>query len=267
MKNLSEQDICTKFITPAIEKSGWDKMTQLREQVSFTSGRILVRGKTIERGEGKRADYILYYEPNFPIAVIEAKDNKQSIGSGMQQAIAYAEVLDVPFAYSSNGDGFLEHDFLTGKERQIRIDELPSPEELYQRYKLANNIEAKTEDIIRTPYYSDSSGKTPRYYQEVAINRSVKAVAEGQKRILLVMATGTGKTFVAGQIIWRLWKSGQAKRILFLADRNILVDQTMVNDFKHFGDKMTKVKHRQIDKAYEISLARIPRSLQPSWHR
>jgi type I restriction enzyme R subunit len=255
MKNLSEQDICTKFITPAIEKSGWDKMTQLREQVSFTSGRILVRGKTIERGEGKRADYILYYEPNFPIAVIEAKDNKQSIGSGMQQAIAYAEVLDVPFAYSSNGDGFLEHDFLTGKERQIRIDELPSPEELYQRYKLANNIEAKTEDIIRTPYYSDSSGKTPRYYQEVAINRSVKAVAEGQKRILLVMATGTGKTFVAGQIIWRLWKSGQAKRILFLADRNILVDQTMVNDFKHFGDKMTKVKHRQIDKAYEIYLA------------
>ena len=255
MKNLSEQDICTKFITPAIEKAGWDKMTQLREQVSFTSGRILVRGKTIERGEGKRADYILYYEPNFPIAVIEAKDNKQSVGSGMQQAISYAEALDVPFAYSSNGDGFLEHDFLTGKERQLKIDELPSPEELYQRYKLANKIEEKTENIIRTPYYSDSSGKSPRYYQEIAINRSVKAVAEGQKRILLVMATGTGKTFVAGQIIWRLWKSGQAKRILFLADRNILVDQTMVNDFKHFGDKMTKVKHRQIDKAYEIYLA------------
>lgn len=255
MKNLSEQDICTKFITPAIEKSGWDKMTQLREQVSFTSGRILVRGKTIERGEGKRADYILYYEPNFPIAVIEAKDNTQSIGSGMQQAISYAEALDVPFAYSSNGDGFLEHDFFTGKERQIRIEDLPSPEELYQRYKLANKIEEKTESIIRTPYYSDSSGKNPRYYQEVAINRTVKAVAEGQKRILLVMATGTGKTFVAGQIIWRLWKSGQAKRILFLADRNILVDQTMVNDFKHFGDKMTKVKHRQIDKAYEIYLA------------
>lgn len=255
MKNLSEQDICTKFITPAIEKAGWDTMTQLREQVSFTSGRILVRGKTIERGEGKRADYILYYEPNFPIAVIEVKDNNQSVGSGMQQAISYAEALDVPFAYSSNGEGFLEHDFLTGKERELKIDELPSPEELYQRYKIANKIQDKTETAIRTPYYSDNSGKTPRYYQEVAINRTVKAVAEGQKRILLVMATGTGKTFVAGQIIWRLWKAGQAKRILFLADRNILIDQTMVNDFKHFGDKMTKVKHRQIDKAYEIYLA------------
>lgn len=255
MKKLSEQDICTKFITPAIEKSGWDKMTQFREQVSFTSGRILVRGKTIERGEGKRADYILYYEPNFPIAVIEAKDNNQSIGSGMQQAISYAQALDVSFAYSSNGDGFLEHDFLTGKEKQLKIDALPSPEELYQRYKIANKIEEKTESIIRTPYYSDSSGKIPRYYQEIAINRTVKAVADGQKRILLVMATGTGKTFVAGQIIWRLWKSGEAKRILFLADRNILIDQTMVNDFKHFGDKMTKVKHRQIDKAYEIYLA------------
>ena len=255
MKNLSEQDICTKFITPAIKKAGWDIITQLREQVSFTSGRIMVQGKTIKRGEGKRADYILYYESNFPIAVIEAKDNKKSIGDGMQQAMDYAESLDVPFAYSSNGDGFLEHDFLTGKERQLKLEELPSPEELYQRYKIANKIEDETENIIRTPYYSDSSGKIPRYYQEVAINRAVKAVAENQKRILLVMATGTGKTFVAGQIIWRLWKSGRAKRILFLADRNILVDQTMVNDFKHFGDRMTKVKNRQIDKAYEIYLA------------
>ncbi len=255
MKNLSEQDICTKFITPAIEKSGWDTITQLREQVSFTSGRILVQGKTIKRGEGKRADYILYYESNFPIAVIEAKDNNQSIGSGMQQSMNYAEALDVPFAYSSNGDGFLEHDFLTGKERQLKMDELPSPEKLYQRYKIANKIESETENIIHTPYYSDSSGKTPRYYQEVAINRAVKAVAENQNRILLVMATGTGKTFVAGQIIWRLWKSGRAKRILFLADRNILIDQTMVNDFKHFGDKMTKVKNRQIDKAYEIYMS------------
>ncbi len=254
-KQLTEQDICTKFITPAIEKAGWDKITQLREQFYFTAGRILVQGKTVKRGEGKRADYILYHESNFPIAVIEAKDNNCSVGSGMQQAISYAEALDVPFAYSSNGDGFLEHDFLTGKEKQLKIDELPSPEELYQRYKIANKIEEKIESVINTPYYSDSSGKIPRYYQEVAINRTVRAVAQGQNRVLLVMATGTGKTFVAGQIIWRLWKSGQAKRILYLADRNILIDQTMVNDFKHFGDKMIKVKHRQIDKAYEIYLA------------
>ncbi len=254
-KTLSEQDICTKFIVPAIEKAGWDKITQLREQVSFTAGRIIVSGKITKRGEAKRADFVLYHEPNFAIAVIEAKDGNQSIGSGMQQAISYAEALDVPFAYSSNGDGFLEHDFLTGQERQLKMDELPGPEELYQRYKIANKIEEKVETAIRTPYYSDNSNKKPRYYQEVAINRAVKAVAEGRKRNLLVMATGTGKTYVAGQIIWRLWKAGIAKRILFLADRNILVDQTMVNDFKHFGDKMTKVKNRQIDKAYEIYLA------------
>jgi type I restriction enzyme R subunit len=254
-KELSEQDICTKFITPAIEESGWDKMKQLREQVSFTAGRIIVGGKTYKRGDAKRADYILYYKANFPIAVIEAKDNKHAIGDGMQQAIGYAETLDVPFAYSSNGDGFLEHDFLTGKERQIGMNELPSPDELYLRYKQANNINEEVEKAINTPYYTDGSGKIPRYYQEIAINRTVQAVTKGQDRVILVMATGTGKTFVAGQIIWRLWKSGQAKRILFLADRNVLIDQTMTNDFKHFGDKMTKVKNRNIDKAYEIYLA------------
>jgi len=254
-KQLSEQDICTKFITPAIESAGWDKMRQLREQVSFTAGKIIVGGKTFKRGQGKRADYILYHKANFPIAVIEAKDNNHSVGAGMQQAIEYAEALDVPFAFSSNGDGFLEHDFLTGKEKQLNIDELPSPDELYLRFKQANSIDGEVEKAINTPYYADGSGKTPRYYQEVAINRTVQAISKGQKRALLVMATGTGKTFVAGQIIWRLWKSGQAKRILFLADRNILVDQTIANDFKHFGDKMTKVKHRNIDKAYEIYLA------------
>jgi type I restriction enzyme R subunit len=254
-KELSEQDICTKFITPAIEGAGWDKMKQLREQVSFTAGRILVGKKTYKRGEGKRADYILYHKPNFPIAVIEAKDNKHGIGDGMQQAIGYAEALDVPFAYSSNGDGFLEHDFLTGKERQIKMEELPSPDELYLRFKQAKGIKGEVEEAINTPYYTDGSGKTPRYYQEVAINRTVEAVSKGQKRALLVMATGTGKTFVAGQIIWRLWKSGQAKRILYLADRNVLIDQTMANDFKHFGDKMTKIQKHQIDKAYEIYLS------------
>ena len=164
-KELSEQDICTKFITPAIEEAGWDKMKQLREQVSFTAGRILVGKKTYGRGKGKRADYILYYKPNFPIAVIEAKDNNHSVGAGMQQAIEYAEALDVPFSYSSNGDGFLEHNFLTGKEKQLNIDELPSPDELYLRYKQANSIEGEVETAINTPYYSDGSGKTPRYYQ------------------------------------------------------------------------------------------------------
>lgn len=254
-KQLTEQDIRTKYITPAIKQAGWDEMTQLREEVYFTQGRIEVRGKTVKRGKAKKADYILYYKNNFPIAVIEAKDNKHSVGSGMQQAQDYAETLDIPFAYSSNGDGFLEHDFFTGKEREISMDEFPSPAELYERYKQANNLDESKQKIIETPYYSDGSGKTPRYYQEIAINRTIKSVSEGQDRILLVMATGTGKTFTAGQIIWRLWKSGTSKRILFLADRNILVDQTMSNDFKHFGDKMTKIQKRQIDKSYEIYLA------------
>lgn len=254
-KQLTEQDIRTKYITPAIKQAGWDEMTQLREEVYFTQGRIEVRGKTVKRGKAKKADYLLYYKNNFPIAVIEAKDNSHTVGSGMQQAQDYAETLDIPFAYSSNGDGFLEHDFFTGKERELSLEELPSPAELYERYKQANNLDKSKQKIIETPYYSDGSGKSPRYYQQIAINRTIKAVSEGQDRILLVMATGTGKTFTAGQIIWRLWKSGTSKRILFLADRNILVDQTMSNDFKHFGDKMTKIQKRQIDKSYEIYLA------------
>lgn len=254
-KQLTEQDIRTKYITPAIRKSGWDEMTQLREEVFFTKGRIEIKGKVVARGKPKIADYILYYKSNFPIAVIEAKDNVHSVGSGMQQALEYAETLDIPFAYSSNGDGFLEHDFFTGQERELSLEELPSPDELFERYKKARGIDEEKEKIIKTPYYSDGLGKSPRYYQEIAINRTIRAVAEGKDRVLLVMATGTGKTFTAGQIIWRLWKSGTAKRILFLADRNILVDQTMSNDFKHFGDKMTKIQRRQIDKSYEIYLA------------
>lgn len=253
-KQLSEQDIRTKFITPAIKNAGWDEMTQLREEVYFTAGRIEVQGKIVKRGEAKKADYILYHKHNFPIAVIEAKDNKHSISSGIQQAQNYAELLDIPFAYSSNGDGFLEHDFFTGKERKLSLEELPNPAELFERYKKAKGIDQEIEKVINTPYYSDGSGKTPRYYQEVAINRTIEAVAKGQKRIMTVMATGTGKTMVAGQIIWRLWKSRKAKRILFLADRNILVDQTMVNDFKHFGDKMIKIQRGKISKAHEIYL-------------
>lgn len=272
-KDLSEQDIRTKYITPAIKQVGWDEMTQLREEVYFTSGRIEVRGRAVSRGKAKKADYVLYHKNNFPIAIVEAKDNKHTVGDGMQQAMEYAAILDIPFAFSSNGDGFLEHDFLTGKERELGMDEFPTASELYSRYVRANNLDEKIEKVIETPYYSDGSGKVPRYYQEIAINRAVKAFAKEQKRILLVMATGTGKTLVAGQIIWRLWKAGSAKRILFLADRNILVDQTMTNDFKHFGDNMAKLsgkhgsieyqdkqnlaiggKSKKVDKAYQIYL-------------
>ena len=253
-KSLSEQDISTKYIVPSIQNSGWDVMTQVSEQKFITDGRIILNGKNTKRGERKRPDFVLSYRKNFPLAIIEVKDNNHSIENGIQQAINYAEILDAPFAYSTNGDGFLEHDFLTGKQRSLSINQLPSPEELYNRYKQNKNIGEDAEKVLQTPYYQGNSKKTPRYYQQVAINRTIKAVAEGQKRILLVMATGTGKTFTAGQIIWRLWKSGAKKRILFLADRNILVDQTITNDFKHFGDKMTKIQNRKIDKAYEVYL-------------
>ena len=253
-KKLSEQDISTKFIVPAIQRSGWDVMLQVSEQKFITDGRIILSGKSIKRGEKKKPDFVLSYHKNFPLAVIEVKDNNHSIASGIQQALGYAEILDAPFSYSTNGDGFLEHDFLTGQQRDLSIDQLPSPEELYNRYKQRKNIGDEVEKIIQTPYYQGNLKKTPRYYQQVAINRAVKAVADEQKRILLVMATGTGKTFTAAQIIWRLWKSGAKKRILFLADRNILVDQTMTNDFKHFGGKMTKIQNRKVDPAYEVYL-------------
>lgn len=257
-KSLTEQDICSKYILPAITSAGWDLKYQIREQVSFTAGKILVRGKTVSRGEQKRADFILYYRNELPLAVIEAKDNKHSVGSGMEQALGYGETLDIPFVFSSNGDAFIEHDRLVSdgvKEREVRLDRFPSPEELYERYKAAKGITESIETVISQDYYQEVNGKTPRYFQSVAINRTVEAVAKGQKKLLLVMATGTGKTYTAFQIIWRLWKSKTKKRILFLVDRNILADQTMINDFKHFGDKMTKIEHRNVDKAYEIYLA------------
>ncbi|WP_035121767.1 EcoAI/FtnUII family type I restriction enzme subunit R [Cohnella panacarvi] len=257
-KDLSERDICSKYITPAVVQSGWDLQKQIREEVSFTDGRIIVRKKMVSRGEKKRADYILYYKANLPIAIIEVKDNKHSIGAGMQQAINYGDILDIPFVYSSNGDGFLEHDrtATSGEvERELTLSQFPSPEELWQRYKIAKGIAVKTEETIVEEYYFTQESKSPRYYQRIAINRTVEAIAKGQDRILLVMATGTGKTYTAFQIIYRLWKSKTKKRILFLADRNILVDQTMTNDFAPFGDKMTKIKNRKIDKAHEIYLA------------
>lgn len=258
-KSLSERDICTKFITPALEKAGWNKQSQLLEEVFFTDGKIYVRGKLTARGERKRADYILYYKPNIPVAIIEAKDNKHSIRAGIQQALDYARILDIPCVFSSNGDGFLFHDRTISDENietELGIDNFPSPEQLWEKYKLYKGIATKdAEKIVSQDYYFDGSGRKPRYYQQIAINRTVEAIANGQNRILLVMATGTGKTYVAFQIIHRLWKVGAKKRILFLADRNALIGQTRRGDFKHFKDKMTVVQHRQIDKSYEIYLA------------
>ncbi len=258
-KTLSERDICTKFITPAVEKSGWNKLTQLLEEVSFTDGKIYVRGKLTARGNQKRADYILYYKPNIPIAIIEAKDNKHSVRAGIQQALDYAQILDIPCVFSSNGDGFLFHDRTATNgniETEIGLDDFPTPQQLWEKYKKYKGITTETaEKIASQDYYFDGTNRKPRYYQQIAVNRTVEAIANGQDRILLVMATGTGKTYTAFQIIHRLWKSGAKKRILFLADRNALIDQTRRGDFKHFKDKMTVVKHRQIDKSYEIYLA------------
>lgn len=258
LKKLSERDICTKFITPAIERAGWDIHEQVREEYAITAGRINVRGRMYKRGKQRRADYVLSYQKNQPIAVIEAKDNNHSMGDGMQQALGYSDALDVPFVFSSNGDGFLFHDRtgLSGKtESRLSLDEFPSPRELWERYCRYKGIDHSAREIVEQPYYDDGSGRIPRYYQAVAVNRAVEAVAKGQDRILLVMATGTGKTFTAFQIIWRLWKARRKKRILFLADRNILVDQARNNDFKPFGQAMTKVTNRTVDKSYEIYLS------------
>ena len=258
-KDLTERDIVTKYIIPALEKAGWDIHKQIREEVYFTEGRIYVKGNKTKRGKGKKADIILYYKPNIPVAVIEAKDNNHSLGSGMQQALGYSEILDIPVAYSSNGDGFLEHDRSnsTGKiERELPLESFPSPAELWHRYKKFKNIDTpEQEQIASFDYFFDGSGRKPRYYQQIAINRTVEAIARGQNRVLIVMATGTGKTYTAFQIIYRLWKSRTVKRVLFLADRNALINQTKRGDFKHFKERMTVIRHRQIDKAYEIYLA------------
>ncbi|EGT4049664.1 DEAD/DEAH box helicase [Clostridioides difficile] len=254
-KDMSERDICTKYITPALVEAGWDIKRQIREEVTFTDGRVIVRGKATTRGKKKRADYILYYKSNLPIAVVEAKDNKHSIGDGMQQAINYADILDLQFAYSSNGDGFIEHDMKNGTEKEISLEKFPSPEELWNRYKGIKGITPAQEEIITEPYYFALGDKIPRYYQIIAVNRTIEAVAKGQDRILLVMATGTGKTYTAFQIMYRLRASGTKKKILFVADRNILVDQAIQNDFKPFQKVMIKVEDRKMDSSYEVFLA------------
>ena len=278
-RQLSERDICSKFITPAVVAAGWDPLLQIREEVSFTKGRIIVRGKLVTRGQGKRADYILYYKPNIPLALIEAKDNNRSVGDGIQQGLDYAETLDIPFVFSSNGDGFVFHD-RTGtrevKEETLALSAFPSPGALWAQYRAWKELTPEAETIVLQDYYDDGSGKAPRYYQVNAVNAAIEAIASGRDRILLVMATGTGKTYTAFQIIWRLWKAGCKKRILFLADRNVLIDQTMVNDFRPFGAAMAKLsansktiersdgtkvelataidRKRRIDTAYEIYL-------------
>lgn len=258
-KALSERDICTKYITPALVAAGkWDLMSQIREEVYFTKGRVLVRGKKPSRGEAKRADYLLSYKPGICLAVLEAKDNNHPVGGGMQQALEYGDTLDVPFVFSSNGDAFLFHD-RTGQsdpvERELKLEDFPSAEELWSRYCVWKGLTPPQAAVVAQDYCLQGPDKAPRYYQEIAINRVIEGIAKGADRQLLVMATGTGKTFVAFQIIWRLWKSGRKKRILFLADRNILVDQTRVNDFKPFAGKMTKIEGRKVDKSYEIYLA------------
>lgn len=257
-KKLTERDICTKFITPALEQAGWDISAQIREEFPLTKGRIVVRGKLHTRAKHKRADYVLFFKPNIPIAVIEAKDNNHSLGDGMMQGLNYAEMLQVPFVFSSNGDGFLFHNKIATDdliERELALDEFPTPQTLWQWWVLHRGFSEHQTNLVTQDYYSDGSDKIPRYYQLLAINKTIEAIAKGQNRILLVMATGTGKTFTAFQIIWRLWKSKTKKRILFLADRNILVDQTMTNDFKPFGSAMTKIQKRQANKSYEIYLS------------
>ncbi|MEB3312211.1 MAG: DEAD/DEAH box helicase family protein [Snowella sp.] len=258
-RDLSEQDICTKYILPALVKAGWDIKKQVREQVYFTDGRIYVKGNLTHRGKGKKADYILYYKPNIAIAVIEAKKNRFPVGHGMQQALEYAEILDLPVAFSSNGDAFLEHDKSGSSsliERELSLNAFPSPDELWEKYKKFKGIETEeSEEIASFDYFFDRSGMNPRYYQQIAINRTVEAIAKGQDRILLVMATGSGKTYTAFQIIYRLWKNGVKKRILFLADRISLISQTKRGDFKHFKNKMTVIKKKKIDTAFEIYLA------------
>lgn len=243
-RKLTERDICTKFILPAVKRAGWDEMVQVREEVYFTKGRIIVRGKLVTRGRAKKADFVLYYKPNIPIALIEAKDNTHSVGHGIQQGLNYAATLDIPFVFSSNGDSFVFHD-RTGQsaplETNLGLDAFPSPADLWARYRSWKGLDAQAEQIVLQDYFDDGSGKAPRYYQVNAVNAAIEAIAKGRDRVLLVMATGTGKTYTAFQIIWRLWKSGRKKRILFLADRNVLIDQTMVNDFRPFGAAMAKL--------------------------
>lgn len=267
-KELSEAEICHRYIDPALDSAGWKK-GQIRREYGFTDGQMIVRGKMAGRGARKVVDYLLFYRPNQPIAIIEAKRNTKSVGAGMQQSLDYAEglkhaeAMEIPFVFSSNGDAFLLHDrsgTYSQVEQQIGMDEFPSPEVLWSKYKEWKKLQDVNQDLLDSAYFTEIGGKKPRYYQQLAVNRTIEAIARGKKRCLLVMATGAGKTYTVFNIIWRLWKTQTAKRILFLADRNSLVDQTIINDFRPFGQVMTKLDRKlvdetgRIDTAYEIYL-------------
>lgn len=246
-KELTERDICSMFIRPAMVEAGWNEPFHIREEVNITNGRVIVRGNLTTRAKNKRADFVLYHKSGQPIAVIEAKDNKHSVTDGMQQALDYASMLEVPFVFSSNGDGFAFQDrsgTSSSLERIISLSAFPTPQKLWEKYRQWRGLDDEQSELYTQDYYEDGSDKQPRYYQSLAINKTIEAIAKGQDRILLVMATGTGKTYTAFQIIWRLWKSRRAKRILYLADRNVLIDQTMVNDFKPFKQVMAKLTTR-----------------------
>lgn len=253
---LSETDIITKFILPAVKNAGWDDRTQIRQEFPVTDGKVVVRGQVAARQKARRADIALFYKDGMPLAVIEAKSNQYFVGHGIQQSLDYAERLGVPFAFATNGNGFLFHDKTNPNqvESEIALDDFPSCEQLWEKFCEWKGYRNDQLSLVTQSYHSDGEGKAPRYYQMQAINRSIEAVAKGQNRLLLVMATGTGKTYTAFQIIWRLWKAKQKKRILFLADRNALIDQTFINDFQPFGTAMTKIKGHKIDPAYEIHL-------------
>lgn len=254
-KDLTEEDIKLNFITPAIQKAGWKAFPYIQMEHYFTDGRVIAQGSLHARQKGKKADYLLSIAHNSPIAIVEAKDNNKPLGGGMQQAMEYAQILDIPFAYSSNGDGFLEHDFITGEEKELSLDKFPTMEELKKRLYDSKGYTSKELGLIEQPYYSDPYTHEPRYYQRIAVNRTIEAIAKGQNRILIVMATGTGKTVTAFQIIHRLHASGSKKKILYLADRNVLIDQTMTQDFKPFKKIMTKVQGAKVDSAFEIYMA------------
>ena len=260
-KQMSEEDIKLRYITPAITAK-WP-LHRITMETKITDGRISLRGNMAHRESPKRADYILYMRDNKPLAVVEAKDNKHSVSQGLQQAMTYAQMLDLPFAYSSNGDAFMEHDFLTGLERQLALEDFPSEAELEARYRNCTNngqgVSQAEEAIIDQPYYTNVNTYPPRYYQRIAINRSVEVIARGQKRLLLVMATGTGKTYTAFQIVYRLLKAGMVKKVLYLADRNVLVDQTLEQDFAPLRKTAIKINFAKADKttlpAYEVYFA------------
>lgn len=262
---LTEAEVRSQFIMPALRQAGWGEQTPIREEYSMSAGRIIVEGKTARRDTRgiRKADYVLEYRKNIPLAVVEAKDNKHNLEDGIQQALDYARLLGIPFAFSSNGTGFLFHDGTVASgsgapiERRLRLDEFPGPEELWQKYREWKTIPKENETLVLWNYPPEQAGKKLRYFQINAVNRTIEAVARGQRRLLLVMATGTGKTMSSFQIIWRLWKSGKAKRILYLADRNILIDQTMVNDFKPFKKVMAKLSpdHKGLERIDSAKVA------------